>query len=178
MAASGLGIRIPTDIPIETYIEIAKDYQPRISSTIRSISATQNDKSSLIDLSKNISSINREIDRVKGLRRFAVLEACAGFYRKNTLLIGGALLAAAMGFTTGLLGCAATGAVAAGRQLAKNKKWLPDNSSIQRLGRIVARDVQPYTDVLLKGYLGSTSPAIGVLSLQKRIEAASQKNKK
>jgi hypothetical protein len=172
LIASGLGIRIPTDLPIEAYIELVKDYQPRISSTVGHVVAADGSHRPLPELIKQVSSINREIERIKGLRRYAVLEAGVGFYKNNAMLVGGTLLAAALGFTTGLMGCAAAGALAAGGNLARKKGWLPDNPAFQRLGRMVVRDIQPYTDILMKGYLGGTAPAINVLSIQKRIEAA------
>jgi hypothetical protein len=175
LAADGLGIRIPTDLPLETYIELAKDYQPRISKTIQNVLMADVNEIPLVEMTKEVSNINREIERIKGLRRYAVLEAFAGLYKNNSLLVGGAILAAAMGLTTGLLGCAAASAAAAGGQIAKKKKWIPDNPGVQRIGRMIARDVQPYTDTLLKGYLGGTAPAVNVLSLQRRIETAAKK---
>jgi hypothetical protein len=166
-AAEGLGISVPVDLPIDSYIEIVKDYQPRISSAIKGISG-----SGTTDLSKNIADINREVERVIRLRRFVALEACLGWYQNNALLFGGAIVAASMGITGSLFGCATTVALAAGLKLAKGKGLIKNDPAISRLGRIISRDVQPYTDALLRGFLGGTAPAINILSLRRRIRSA------
>jgi len=170
MAAEGLGIRIPLDIPIEQYIEIAMDYQPRISEALKGVMPNYRNANTS-DLSKKVSSLNREVQRLKSLKRYAVMEACVGFYKGNGPLYGGALLAAAMGIAGSILGCVAVSTVA-GTKIAKRKGWLKENAALARLGRMISRDLQPYTDVLLKTYLGGTDPAINVLSLQRRISAA------
>ena len=76
-AAMGLGIQTPRDLPLEAYIEIARDYQPRITEVMKSVTSS-GERSSSISLSKNISNINAEIGRLKNTRRYAFLEACIG----------------------------------------------------------------------------------------------------
>jgi hypothetical protein len=170
MVAEGLGIMIPEDLRIEAYIELVKDYQPRITRAINSIIEASGPERT--GLPKIIASINSEIERLKGLKRYKVMEVGIGFYKNNGLLAGGALLAATMGLAGSLFGCA-TGAVVAavnvGTKLAKKK---PD-PALQRLGRTIVRDFQPYSEGLMRGYLGGTAPAISVLSLQRRLHAVS-----
>jgi hypothetical protein len=122
----------------------------------------------------NVSAINSEIERIKGSRRYAVLEACVGFYKSNNFLVGGALLAASLGLAGSLLGCAAVGS-AVGAKLAKKKGLIPENEALGRVKRMVARDVQPIANRLLKSYLGASTPAINVLSLQRTMQLASEK---
>ena len=174
MVAKGLGIRIPVDIDTDRYIELVKDYQPRISNVISSIVPSDANDEGLAELLKNVSAINREIERVKNLRRYAVLEACVGFYKSNSFLVGGALLAASLGLAGSLLGCATVGS-AVGAKLAKKKGLIVENPALSRVKRIIARDVQPVTTRLLRSYLGGTTPAINVLSLQRRIQSTSLK---
>lgn len=177
LAAKGLGILVPTELPIEAYIEIVKDYQPRITATVNSVTPQQNVKDRAIHLYKNVTDINAEIDRLMRSRRFVALEACLNVYRNNALLLGGAAVAAAMGLAGSVLGCASAAAFAAGLKFAKRKGLIKEDASVQRMGRMIARDLQPYTDALMATYLGATGPAINVLSLRRRILNASTKQK-
>ena len=169
MTADGLGISIPVDMPLEPYIELVKDYQPRISATITSVLKAGNNEASVLDVSRNIIAINSEIERIKGLRRYAVLDACIGFYRDNKLLAAATMLAGSLGLAGSLAGCVTAGGAAIGASVAKKKGWLKSTEATDRLRRMVNRDVQPAVDLFLKAYLGAKAPAINVLSLRKRI---------
>jgi hypothetical protein len=171
MTADGLGITIPVDMPLETYIELVKDYQPRISATITSVLNAGNSEASVLDVSKNIAAINGEIERIKGLRRYAVLDACVGFYRDNRLLAAATMLAGSLGLAGSLVGCVAASGAAVGANIAKKKGWLKGSEATDRLRRIVNRDLQPAVDLFLKAYLGAKAPAINVLSLRRRISS-------
>jgi hypothetical protein len=174
MIARGLGIRVPVDIPIDRYVELVRDYQPRISDAISSIAPREITAQGAEDLLADVAKINLEIERIKGTRRYAVLEACVGFYRSNSFLVGGALLAASLGLAGSLLGCA-TVASAVGARVAKKKGLIPENPALGRVKRMVVRDIQPVANRLLKSYLGGSTPAINVLSLQRVMQTASEK---
>jgi hypothetical protein len=174
MAAHGLGIQIPTELPIEAYIELVKDYQPRILQAVKAVVPSDEGPARSVYLAKNISDINREIDRLMRSRRFVAMEACLGWYRNNALLFGGAVVAAALGLAGSLSGCATTIALTAGAKLAKGK--IGKNPPLARLSRMISRDLQPYTNSLMGKFLGGTPPAINVLSLRRRILNASQKS--
>jgi len=176
MVAEGLGISIPTDLRLETYIELVKDYQPQISKAIRAVLGSKNYQASVADASKSIIAINSEIERIKSSRRYAVLEAGISFYQNNSTLVNGTLLAGALGLTGSLIGCVATGGAALGAKVAKSKGWLKSTPATERMRHIVARDLQPMVDLVLKPYLGATTPAVSVLSLQKRIASAKRSN--
>jgi hypothetical protein len=172
LASRGLEIKIPTDIPTEKYVELVKEFQPRIAAAVEAIVPTGSTEGAATELLKNVSAINAEIERIKGLRRYAVLEACSSFYKNNLMLLGGVLVATAMGVSGSLLGCAATGAVGTVANVAKKKGWLKESTELKRLGRLVARDLQPYTDAALSAYFASNTPAINVLSVRTQIKAA------
>jgi hypothetical protein len=176
MVADGLGISIPTEIRLESYIELVKDYQPRISSAIRAVLGSESTQASIADASKSIIAINSEIERIKNLRRYTVLEAGISFYKNNSTLVNGTLLAGALGLTGSLVGCVATGGAAFGAKIAKSKGWLKSTEATERMRRMVARDLQPAVDLVLKSYLGAKAPAINVLSIQKRISSVSQED--
>ncbi len=91
------------------------------------------------------------------------------------MLVGGALLAAIMTVSGQIIPCAAVGAVAAGVKFAKQKGLVKANPSLHRLGRMIARDIQPFTNRLMQTYLRGSAPAINVLSLQRRIKKISAK---
>ncbi len=175
IAADGLGISIPTDMPLEPYIELVKDYQPRISATIESVLKAGGKEASVLDVSNNIVAINSEIERIKGTRRYAVLEASVGFYRNNKLLAAATMLAGSLGLAGSLVGCIAAGGAVVGAGVAKKKGWMKSSEERGRLRKIIDRDLQPAVDLFLKAYLGSKSPAINVLSLRKRIAASNER---
>jgi hypothetical protein len=139
MVADGLGISIPTNIRLESYIELVKDYQPRISNAIRAVLGSENTQASITDASRNIIAINSEIERIKNLRRYTILEAGISFYKNNSTLVNGTLLAGALGFTGSLTGCAVTGGAAfwgkdrkiegLAEKYGSNRKNAPDGRS-------------------------------------------------
>jgi hypothetical protein len=101
-----------------------------------------------------------------------VLDACVGFYRDNKLLAAATMLAGSLGMAGSLAGCLTAGGAAVGASIAKSKGWLKTNEGSERFRRMVSRDLQPAVDLFLKTYLGTTAPAINVLSLRKRIASA------
>jgi hypothetical protein len=90
-------------------------------------------------------------------------------------LLGGALLATAMGLSGSLLGCATVGMAAASAKFAQKRGLVKDNPALRRFGQLIARDVQPYTNVLLRTYLRGSTPAINVLSLRRQFNRAAKK---
>jgi hypothetical protein len=172
MVAEGLGLSIPREIPIDIYIELVRDYQPEICKTIKSILGSGGGEASILDASRSIIAINTEIERIRNLRRYVVLEASLGFYRNNRMLTNATLIAGALGLTGSLFGCAVVGGTALGSHLAKKKGWLKGSEAVERLRRLIARDLQPAVDLVLKAYLGASAPAINVLSIRKRVQSA------
>jgi hypothetical protein len=126
--------------------------------------------------------INRELERIQGLRRYAVLEAGIGFFRNNKAIAAAALLSGGLGLAGSLAGCvtaAGAAAVAGVAKKAGHLKWSSkSNKATQRVKRMVARDLQPAVDLFLATYLGAKSPAINVLSLQKKILAEKEASRK
>jgi len=174
IVAGGLSLKIPTDLPVDVFIELVKDYQPKISKIIDDTLAQAGAEASIGDVSKVIANINSEIERVRGIRRYAVLEAGMSFYRNNATLVNAMLLGGAMGITGNIFGCATIAGMAGGLKIAKKRNWIKNSPETERLGRIIARDIQPCADLIMKNYLGSSAPAINVLSLRKRIAGAAK----
>lgn len=173
-AADGLGLVIPKDIPIESYVEIAREFQPQIALITRDVmdiargSDRQVANSALL---KQVMGINTEIERIKGLKRYAFLEAAVGFYADNRTLATATLIAGALGVAGGIIGCATGLAIGVGRGIAKKKGWIPANKKMERFGELVRRDVQPYLNKLIASYVGSTVPAVSILAMRHRIGA-------
>jgi hypothetical protein len=92
-----------------------------------------------------------------------------GFCGNNSGVIAATLVAGALGMTGSLFGCLATSGVAAAAKVAKKKGWIASSVATERLKRVVARDVQPYANLMLKTYFGSTLPAVSVFSLRKHL---------
>ena len=176
--AEGLKIQIPTDISPDAYIELVQDYQPQIAQIVNASVIGNSGDPSAIHASKALMEINREIERVRTLRRHAVLEACVGFCGNNSGVVAATLIAGTLGLTGSLLGCVATGGLAVATKVAKKKGWIRSNGATERLKRIVARDIQPFTNMMLKSYLRTTGPAISVLSLRKRFTLTRESEKR
>jgi hypothetical protein len=174
--AEGLGLCVPLDLPLEAYLEIVSDYQPQISGVVQQALATATQEASIDVVAKNIQDINAEVLRIKNLKRYTFFEASIGFYRNHPALVNATLLAGAMGLTTGLAGCATGIAAASATKLAKRKGWLKGNKAAQRLGRMIARDLQPHLDRVLASYVGGALPAVNVLSLRKKIESRKERS--
>ena len=125
LASKGLALNIPSEMPIEAYVELVRDYQPSITMWVDSvIGSTGNDAGQLGELAKKIGAINNEIDRVKGLKRYVALEASIGFFRNNRALVTTALAASALGIAGSLGGCVAALAASPAVQFAKRKGGL------------------------------------------------------
>jgi hypothetical protein len=169
-AVGGLELTIPTDIPVDRFVELAKDYQPAIANLIEYTGANS---ASVEQVSKRILALNGEIERVKGLKRYVMLEASMSLVRKNKGLAFATVLAGALGLAGhGWLGCGSI-AANAGIGLAKKigkKTTQVENEDAKKLGRMIVRDAQPLLTKLIAGYVGSTTPAINVLFLRKRLQ--------
>jgi len=170
-ASQGLGLRFPSDIPLDRYLELAKDFQPTIAQAIEHTGVQES--VSLVDLSKRIGALNTEIERIRGLKRYVMLEASVTFVRQNRNLVFTSWLAGTLGLAGGLIGCASGVGVGAALKVAKQKGVkLPKNEAANRLGRMIARDIQPYLSKLIAAYVGSNPTAINVLSLRKKYDEA------
>ena len=172
LVSDGLGLKIPTDIKIEQYVELINDFRPQIVDVTNEVldSSVVGEVLSVKKLQGTISSINMEIERIKGLKRYMLYEAGVEFVGKNKTLVASTLVASALGIAGSFAGCfgvAATGAVA---NRAKKKGKLKTGKFIKRLSTKIHRDLQPDMDKLVSRYVGTEIPAMRVLSIRKAIE--------
>jgi hypothetical protein len=169
--SEGLGLSIPFDLPLESYIEIASDFRPKIEDITSKISLGDDNRTlEQAQLSKQIIDLNSEIERVKNSNRYIILEAGVEFYQKNNIILNAALSAAAVGLIqrVGWEGCVAgaTSAVATG---ARKMGALKGGPAVERLGRRIQNEIQPAIDNLVAKYVGASDVAIRVLSMKKRL---------
>jgi hypothetical protein len=165
-AQRGLGIRIPTGIPIEEYIEIAAEFRPEIERLTRTLVVTakaSRSQSARETLIKNIMKMNSEIERLKGLKRHAVLECAVGFLNKPMLAT--ALLLGALGHWSGV-GCYAAGLAA--KKVAPGAINVPEKQ-LRRVMALVQQEFQPLIDQAVSFYLGADTPAVSFLSIRRRV---------
>jgi hypothetical protein len=167
-----LRIRIPTDIPLDQYLEIAREFQPQlrvIASTLSSATKGVNHATARTALLKKIMQINAEVERIKGLKRYAFLEAAINFFERNKALAATTFIAGALGLAGGVIGCASGVAISVAGNLAKKKGLIQPNDGMRKLARLAKRDVQPYLNNLVAMYVGSDTPAVTLLSIRRRI---------
>ncbi|MBR0778217.1 hypothetical protein JQ625_25580 [Bradyrhizobium diazoefficiens] len=171
MASHGLGLRLPQNVPLDRYLELVKDFQPTIAAAMEYSGASDGIRP--VDLSKRIGNLNSEIERIRGLKRYVMLEASVTFVRQNKNLVFTSILAGTLGLAGGLLGCAGGVAAGAALKVAKQKGIkLPENKPADELRKMIVRDVRPYLSKLIAAYVGSNPTAVNVLSLRKNVEEA------
>lgn len=173
--AAGLGLKLPVGNSVEEYIEIARAFQPRISSAINGAITASSDatkKLSLDEIVKRQMEINSEVERIAGLKRYLMLESAIDFFANNKALTATALIAGAMGLATGIVGCASGLIGGAASKFAKTKGWIKESESGKKLIRAVKNDVQPYVDLLLAKYTKSYVPAVSILTLRRDLGRA------
>lgn len=170
LVGEGLGLRIPIDIPVATYIELVQDFRPRIQAITKCVTdnATSEDDLSMKRLLSSIGDINREIERIRGLRRNLVLEAIVSLAKRNPAVTASVLIAGAVGLGGSVLGCVGV-PLAAAVDLAKRAGRLRGSEPANRLGRKIRRDLQPSMDKLIAHYLGSNSLATQVMSVRRQV---------
>jgi hypothetical protein len=175
--ADGFGLKIPTVEHLESYIEIAKDFQPRIAKVIGSVivSSNQGTAKSMTEIIRTQMELNTEIERIIKLKRYLALETAVDIFTRNKALAATALIAGAAGLASGAMGCAigaAGGAVIkAATTVAKRKGWLNDSESAKKFTRALKNEIQPYVDIVVAKYVGSYVPAVSILSLRKDLTA-------
>jgi hypothetical protein len=181
-AADGLGIKIPRDIPIDRYAEIVRENQPRITAVVDRVVSKAGHKAPGFDaLCREISRMNNEIERIKGLKRYLLLEAIAEPVRKNKALVASALVTAALGLGGSLGACIGTGVAGGAVHFGKKTKLgaaisakFANNVSLNKFGRKLHGDlIQPSLERVLSIYLQARLPAVSVLAIQQDLENVS-----
>jgi len=171
MVSDGLGLKIPTDINIEQYIELVNDFRPQIIGITNEIlSSSTKEKEQLVgDLLGSISAINMEIERIKGLKRYLLYEAGIELVGKNKAFVASLFVASAMGLAGSITGCAiAAGGIVA--DAAKRSGKIRTGKTMSRLGTKIHHDLQPDIDKLISKYVGTNVPAMHILSIRKAVE--------
>ena len=174
LVSEGLGLKIPVDIPTDNYIELINDFRPKITKIVETSivdAITDEDGLSVQALLSSINEINREIERIKGLKRHMLLEAIVGFTSNNRAFSVSTLIAGAMGLGGSLAGCAGTLAAGIGTDTLRKAGKLRGSKSINRLGSKIHRDLMPGMDKLIAKYVGSKDVPMHVLSIRKQINA-------
>jgi hypothetical protein len=172
-ALNGLGLRVPTNINLDEYIELVSDYRPAITkivSGVTDVACSEVGSVSMSDVQREVMRINSEIERIKGLRRSIVLDACVGFYRDNPKLTTASLIMCALGLSNHLLGCAVTGGVQVAREIKSRISGRDQSEEGKRLRSVVKRDSLPFVDSLIAAYVNSDARSVSVLSLRKIFE--------
>jgi hypothetical protein len=173
--ASGLGLMIPTNMPLELYLDIAEDVRPRITSVVSDI-VKDTDEGRMEAMSKiqtHIMSINNEVSRLHSNRRYMLLQAARDIYGRNTALINSALISGALGLAGGMVGCAGGIAVSTLGTIAAKKKWVQGGEPTRRFARKIGMDFQPLIDRVISLYADSPLSAVAVSSTRRTIEKAS-----
>jgi hypothetical protein len=131
------------------------------------------------ELTRAITAINRDIERVKLSRSYMVIETLAAFARQNPAVTATTVIAGTLGIAAHALGCAALSVgAAAARDVAKRIGWLRKTEAGSRLGRKVQSDVQPLIDKVIAKVVRASPVAMHVLSLRNTLSDVSKHGEK
>lgn len=174
--SDGLGIKIPTNIPIEKYAELVREFQPAICKALSELlSGSERQPSDFSAVAKQISRVNAEIDRMKNLKRYMLLESVVETCANNKGLVAAGIITGALGLGGSLWGCVgAAGAGVAGKAARKfgvldGRVKLSGAKHLKKLGGAIHREIQPAIDRLLAVYLSSDVPSVSVLEIRRRL---------
>jgi len=164
--ADGVGLRIPTDMPIEQYVEIASDFRPRIAAAMDRAYSDVGETTDSASIQREIMHLNDEVNRVRNSKRHIALSAVVDFYRNNQTIMNAALVAGALSLADGVLGCAA-GATTGALGWAKEKGLVGSGPALDRVQRIAGNIAGEHLDGLIAKYVGASSSAVSIVSLKR-----------
>jgi len=171
--AQGLGLKVPTTMPIDDYVSLVNDIRPHmLSITSKMLQSNQsNDEVSLKTVLNEIEAINREVERIIRSKRYLFLEAAISTISNNKELLASALIAAALGLGGSLLGCAGSTLGGIGAHIARKKGKLQGSVAVKRFGQAIHRDLQPTIRKVVAAYVGATEVPLQVIAVRERIGA-------
>lgn len=167
----GLGLKIPTNMPIQDYIALIKDIRPHMQSINSKMieCGDGGDEKSLRAIFNQVGDVNREVDRILRSKRYLFLEAVTSLLSNNKALLASSLVAAGLGLGGSVLGCGATATAGVAIDYLKKKGKLPKNNSMANLGSAIHRDLEPTLKKVVAAYVGSTVVPLQVIALRKKI---------
>lgn len=174
LIANGLGLRVPTTMPISDYISLVKEIRPHIASIMSAMLRPGNNGDSEVSLKEvfnGIGDVNREVDRILKSKRYLFLEAAVSTVSSNKELLTSALIAAALGLGGSLIGCAGTVAGGVGTHILKKKGKLQGGVALKRLGQAIHRDLQPTLRKVVAAYVGATTVPLQVIAVRDRLRS-------
>lgn len=169
--SEGLGLRIPQNVNLSRFIEIASDFRPRIAQLSNAVIEGTSVGDASMNLDREIMRLNAEVARVEKLGRFVALSAIVEFYKSNQTILNAAAVAGALSIDSGIAGCAG-GVATAAAGAAKQKGIISTGPSVERLQQIASNSLKPYVNAVIAKYVGSTGLAISALSLKKDMAGA------
>ena len=174
LIADGLGLIVPTTMPISDYTSLVKEIRPHMLSIMSAmLRHGQHGESevSLKEVFNGIGDVNREIERILKSKRYLFLEAAVSTVSSNKELLASAFIAAALGLGGSLIGCAgaATGGVAT--HILKKKGKLQGSVAIRRLGQAIHRDLQPTLRKVVAAYVGANEVPLQVIAVRNRLSS-------
>lgn len=168
VAADELGLIIPKSLSPDQYLEIILPFQKRLCRLVGEIIKV-GQKTPYAKVIETVQTINYELRKMAGSKRFLAYRAIAGFAAGNSALIGGLLVGGALGMGGHLAGCGATVVTAIGSKLIKKWKPVRDNRALKQLGRSVRASLQPAVAKVLSAYLGISTRAVEVWQLRQEM---------
>lgn len=172
LIADGLGLKVPTTMPISDYISLVKEIRPHMLSIMSAmIRYGQNGERevSLKEVFNGIGDVNREVERILKSKRYLFLEAAVSTISSNKELLASAFVAAALGLGGSLIGCAGTAAGGVGTHILKKKGKLQGSVALRRFGQAIHRDLQPTLRKVVAAYVGATEVPLQVIAVRDKL---------
>ncbi len=174
LISHGLGLKVPTTMPIGDYVELVRDIRPHmLSITQKMLESGQSSKTeiSLRDVFNGIEAVNREVERILRSKRYLFMEAAVSVVSNNKELLSSALVAAALGLGGSLLGCAGSAVGGVGAHVLRKKGKLQGSVAIRRLAQAIHRDLQPTLRKVVAAYVGATEIPLQVIAVRDKISS-------
>ncbi|WP_141018297.1 hypothetical protein [Azoarcus sp. DD4] len=98
LISHGLGLKVPTTMPIGDYVGLVRDIRPHmLSITTKMLESgrSSTNEISLRDVFNGIEDVNREVERILRSKRYLFMEAAVSTVSNNKELLASALVAAA-----------------------------------------------------------------------------------
>ncbi len=167
-----LGITVPKGIDVNKFLDIYEPYRKQITDIVHSVveESISDGRVSVSKLSTLLSDLNGQISEISKKPGYLLYRASLGFAKSNKALIGGALLAGALGLTGHFAGCGISVFSGIGAHFYGKKLDVKIPSEAKRLASLVKKRLREPVQKLLARYLDVDVRAVQICEMKKNLK--------
>lgn len=173
LLAQDIGITVPDDkADVNAFLDIYEPYRQQIIRIVDSIveESTTDDKISVYKLSSLLSDLNGQISEISKRPGYLLYRASVGFAKSNKALIGGLLLAGALGLMGKYLGCEIAAGSVIGAHFWGKKPDVKVPSEAKKLASEVNKLLWDPVHKILAKYLDVDVRAVQICEMKKNLK--------